>query len=300
LHDAAVPVVLTIHNYRLMCANAQLFRDGHPCTDCVGSHPWHGVAHRCYRNSATASAVAAATIWLARARGTWDLVDRFVTPSQFVRSVLISAGASADRIVVRPEVVSDPGHRLSRPSSSSTVLYAGRLAPEKGIDVLMDAWERAEPDLGDLTLDVIGDGPLRGRLEHRSGARVRFLGWLSAEELRRRMLSARALVLPSQWPEIFGRVTAEAMAAGLPVLASDIGTPGEVVGELGPEWLVPAADTAAWASGLCGLADGVAVNEAGIRARELFERRYSPARASRDLVEIYDSVRRRVTTSTLE
>jgi hypothetical protein len=90
LRSAGVPVVLTLHNYRLLCTNGSLFRDGRPCFDCVGTNPWHGVRHRCYRNSAAMSAVAATTIALHRHRGTWDQeVDLFLALTDFARELFI-------------------------------------------------------------------------------------------------------------------------------------------------------------------------------------------------------------------
>ena len=119
LHRSKVPVVMTLHNYRLVCVNALVFRDGHPCTDCVGRSPWPGVRHRCYRDSAPQSAVAAATLSFNRARGTWvDAVDRYIAPSRGLRDTLIAGGLPAERFIVRPHAVADPGPRIRPPSSS--------------------------------------------------------------------------------------------------------------------------------------------------------------------------------------
>ena len=175
LHRESVPIVMTLHNYRLVCVSANLLRDGRVCTDCVGTHPWWGAMHRCYRDSLPASMLAATTIAFNRARRTWDLVDRFVAPSGFVRDLFIEAGFRHDRLVVKPNVANDPGPRPRKPSASRTVLFAGRLSREKGVGTLLDAWFRASLD---LELVVAGDGPLRVELERAAPPGVRFEGWV--------------------------------------------------------------------------------------------------------------------------
>ncbi|HKQ01822.1 MAG TPA: glycosyltransferase, partial [Actinomycetes bacterium] len=146
LDGIGVPVVVTLHNYRLLCANASLFRDGRPCEDCVGTHPWHGVQHRCYRGSAVSSTAVAATISLNRALGTWDRhVRLFLALNDFARDRFVTGGLPPDRVWVKPNSVGDPGRRAGPPSASRTVLFAGRLVPEKGVGVLLDAWRRHAP-----------------------------------------------------------------------------------------------------------------------------------------------------------
>jgi glycosyltransferase involved in cell wall biosynthesis len=104
------------------------------------------------------------------------------------------------------------------------------------------------------------------------------------------MISARALLFPSEWYENFGRVIIEAMAAGLPVMASDIATPAEIVGAIGPSWLVTAGDALAWARALATLVDGSIVDGAGVRARELYEDHYSLERGLESLLAVYRDV----------
>lgn len=276
-----VPTVMTLHNYRLTCANGLLFRDGRPCEDCVGSHPGHGVIHRCYRDSAAASAAVAGTIGIHRRRGTWWRdVDLFLTPSAFARGRLIAGGVPAGRIRVKPNFVQDPGARHRRPSESQTVLFVGRLSQEKGVGLLLEAWRRGAPR--HLRLMVVGDGPLRNRLENSAPPGVTFLGSLSPDAVSLHMLQARAALVPSLWYETFGLVTVEAMAAGLAVLAADRGATAEVAGEL-DRALVPAGDMTAWTAGLQRLASDAFVDEQGRRGREIYERHYSERVALQNL-----------------
>jgi glycosyltransferase involved in cell wall biosynthesis len=217
LRASGVPTVMTVHNYRLMCVNSMLLRDGRPCEDCVGKSPWPGVRHRCYRNSTLASTAAAATISYNRRRKTWTRgVDLYVAPTEFVRDRLLDGGFPADQIRVKPHFVEDPGPRRTPPSQSQIVLHVGRLSADKGGHAILDAWAA----LGHTHLELvfIGDGPLRHELSGRRLPGVRFVGSVSPEEIRAWMLRARVLVAASAWYETFGLVVAEAMAAGLPVI----------------------------------------------------------------------------------
>jgi glycosyltransferase involved in cell wall biosynthesis len=286
LRRAGVPIVMTLHNYRLVCANAQLFRDGAPCEDCVGASPWHGVQHRCYRDSVLASLPAAATIALHDRLRTWTRrVDLFLVLNEFARARFARGGLPPDRIQVKPNFVPDPGRRTAPAGSSGTVLYVGRLSPEKGVEVLVDAWRRL--DEGPLELVVIGDGPLLERLQRRPGARLRFEGRLPAAEVRRRMLEARALVLPSVWYEGQPMAVLEALAAGLPVLGADIGGVPELLGPLGRDWLAAPGRVDSWTEALRALLDRDRVDAASARARELYERSFSAAPAVRALEDAY-------------
>ncbi len=156
---------------------------------------------------------------------------------------------------------------------------------------MLDAWREAAALVPELELVMIGDGPLRAELERNPPPRTRFLGWIAPAELPEQLLAARALVFPTQWSENFGRSIIEAMAAGMPVLASDIATPAEIVGELGREWLVPPHDLSAWRHALAGLSDDRAVDTGGRRARTLFEQKYNLESGLRALVETYELVR---------
>jgi glycosyltransferase involved in cell wall biosynthesis len=283
LTTAATPVVMTLHNYRLLCANASLFRDGHPCEDCVGSHPWHGVRHRCYRGSVVASTPAAATIALNRTLGTWNRhVRLFLALNDFARTRFIRGGLPADKIHVKPNFVKDPGPRPHPPAWSRTILYVGRLSPDKGIEPLLDAWDAG--GVGEFELLLVGDGPLRPELERRPGAGVRLTGSLSRREVLDRMLGARALVFPSLLYEGQPMAVLEALGCGLPVLASRLGGNTDL---LPGDWLIAAGARVAWVQALRRLKDDDWVNRAGVEARQLYERRFDEQTARRLLEEAY-------------
>ncbi|HVM15653.1 MAG TPA: glycosyltransferase family 4 protein [Egibacteraceae bacterium] len=288
IRGEGVPVVMTVQNYRHMCVNSALFRDGAPCEDCVGTHPWRGVWHRCYRDSALTSAVVAANISVHRARGTWHRdVDLFLAPTDFAKERFVAAGLPAPKIVVKPNFVADPGPRSAPPSTSTEILYCGRLTAEKGITLLLDAWEAAG-DTG-LQLTVVGDGPLRAGLEARKPPRATFTGYLPPEETRGRMLAARALAFPSMWYEGQPLVILEALAAGLPVLTADLGGMSDIAAALGGVWQVAPGNPSSWTSALQRL-DDTTVDEGGAAARKLYDERFAPPAALSALESLYESV----------
>jgi glycosyltransferase involved in cell wall biosynthesis len=289
VHELGVPQVMTLHNYRLLCINGLLLREGKVCEDCVGTHSGRGVWHRCYRGSIPLSAVAASTIAMGRVRHTWDrAIDRFIAPSAFTAAKIAAGGVPTEKIVVKPHGVADPGIRVDAASASSSLLFVGRLSPEKGLPVLLDAWERVMPR--SLQLLVVGEGPQREFLQRRYTAGVRFLGWCEQEEVRRLMLTSRALVFPSIWYESFALTVVEALAAGLPVLAAGLGAAGEIVQRLGPDFLVPSTDAGGWAAALRRLETNEGLDLAGRRARVLFEQNYTLDRSVTRLLDIYAKV----------
>ena len=288
-----VPVVATLHNYRRMCVNASLYRDGSPCEDCVGDRPWHGVRHRCYRDSAVASAAGAVGIRLQQRTGVLDRsVDLFLALNDFSRERFLRSGLAAEQVEVHPNFVADPGPRPAPPSASRTVLVVGRVEQLKGVDVLVEAWDRARP--ADLELVVVGDGQDRERLEARQVPGVRFAGRLGRDEVRSAMLSARALALPSVWYEGQPMTVLEAMSCALPVLASDLGGTPDLLRPAGAGWLVPPGDPAAWAEALTRLdARRLDVDAAGVTLRGRYEADHTGPAALRRLSSVYERVARR-------
>jgi glycosyltransferase involved in cell wall biosynthesis len=287
---AGVPVVSTLHNYRLLCANALLLRDGRPCEKCVTGSKWNAVVHRCYRGSVPASVAAAATIALHQRAATWQHnVDRFIVSTKFAGSLFEKGGLPADKFAYRAHFTSDPGQRPAPPSSSSDVLYVGRLSSEKGVDVAVAAWRRAAPP--GLRLVVLGDGPLRAELERDAGDAVTFLGHVDGAEVGRRLLAARGLLFPSICYETVGMSLIEAMAAGVPVLASALGGTPEIIGPAAG-WLVPAGDVDAWSTALASLVDDGAVDAASEAGRRRFLEGFSPQVGLQSLLEIYEDAMR--------
>lgn len=206
-----VPLVQTLHDFRIACPQGQLFRDGRPCEDCVGKRPWPAVVHLCH-GSGRGEAMTAARASVTQRRHAMRHVARFIVPSEFVRGRVVAAGLPAERVVVKP-------HSLDMPVLEETTrmgfLFVGSLSVAKGIDVLADAlrYEQLEGDVR-----IVGDGPARTEAE--SHPRLHALGSLSPASVREEMRRAVALVMPSRHYETFPRALAEAFALGLPVIAS--------------------------------------------------------------------------------
>ncbi len=283
LRKHGIPTVMTVHNYRLICANALLYRNGSSCTECVGTHPWRGVKYRCYRDSYVASLASASSISLHRRLGTWATkVDRFVVATDFLGNMLVESGVPRDRLRLIPLSTADPGERDQPPSRSQSVLLVGRLDAEKGAQDLVRVWAQSRTE---LELRIIGDGPDRAALEEMAPATVRFMGWMERAALRREMLAARALVFPSPLMETFGLGMAEAMAAGIPVVANDVGTRPEIVGREGAGWLVRSG--AEWLEAIAALEDDEAVDKAGKVARARYLNRFDPRVTLSQLLNVY-------------
>lgn len=286
LDEAHVPIVVTLHNYRLVCAAATLFRDGRPCQDCVGTHPWHGVRHACYRGSRLQTVPAATSIAVHEQRGTWRRhPDLLLVLNDFARSVFIASGLPAELLRVKANFVPDPGPRSMPVSASNEILVVGRLSTEKGVDVVLEAWRRLGST--DLKLVVIGDGPLRSELERSAPEGVTFTGLLPPESVRARMLAARALALPSLWYEGQPMTVIEALSCGVPALVSDHGGLPQLVGSVDPSLAITPGDIDAWATALRRLADRRDLDVVSARARSAWQREFSPAVALSALTDAY-------------
>ena len=227
---------------------------------------------------------AALTNSVRRLSRSWDGVTRFLALTEFARDVYVRAGLDPDRISIKPNFVADPGPRPSPPSQSDVVLFVGRISEEKGADLAAAAWERAAPR--GLRLVMIGDGSIRSHLQLQH-PHVEFLGWLERDQVRRRLLEARALLFPSRAYEGQSMVLLEAMAAGLPILASDWQPIRETVRGRDPGWLREATNIESWVDGLALVADDNAVDNEGATLRKTFgvgvHPRSGPAKPGEDL-----------------
>jgi glycosyltransferase involved in cell wall biosynthesis len=225
---ASVPVVQTLHNYRLICPSSILFRDGHVCEDCVSRvFAWPGVLHGCYQGSHLGTAAVAMMAFVHRTLRTYEQrVQVVIALTEFARRKMIQGGFPAHKLVVKPCFVDvDPGPGQGR---GDYVLFAGRLSQEKGIEVLLKAWETLGAR---VPLRIAGDGPLADYVRQRQQALpgVEYLGYQSRPEITKLMQQARALIFPSLWYEGLPRTILESFAAGTPVIASRLGSMESVV-----------------------------------------------------------------------
>ena len=216
-----LPVVQTLHNFRLLCPQAMFLRQGLVCEDCLGKVPWRGAIRGCYRDSVIQSTVLTSMLTLHRAIGTWqNKITRYIALNEFCRNKFIEGGLPAERIVIKPNFVD-----FAAPVSAVRhgFLFVGRLSAEKGIDVL----SRAASAASGISIRVAGTGPQADLLTQ--APEISLLGALSTDAVRAEMSQAMALVLPSIWYENFPRTLVEAFACGLPVIASRIGALAELV-----------------------------------------------------------------------
>lgn len=229
-----VPVVQSLHNYRLLCPNALFLRNNKPCESCLGkSIPLPAIIHGCYRDSRVASAGVAAMVSFHRLMRTWTRgVDKYFVLTEFARDKFIQGGLAADKMVIKPNFVhpdTGPGD-----GSGDYVIFVGRLSSEKGIDTLLSAWQQLP---GNTKLKIVGDGPMAGRVSQamNDDPRIEWVGRRTKEEVDRLIHKASCLIIPSICYETFGRAIIEAYVHGVPVIASRHGAMAELVrhGETG-------------------------------------------------------------------
>ncbi len=286
---AGIPVVNTLHNYRLLCVNATLFRDGKVCEDCIGSmFRASGVIHKCYRDSRAGSAVATAGMLAHWSAGTWHrAVNRFIALSAFAKDKLIEGGLPAPKIVVKPNFVDpDPG---AGPGDGGYFLFVGRLTEEKGIRILLECWKNG-PDLPPLK--IVGGGPLEEEVRALSAqlANVEWIGNRSSEEVVQMMGAAKAILCPSLWYEGMPRVVIESLAVGTPVIASRLGTYPEMIVDGVNGVLFEPGDSASLLDRLRRLEAANALLGMRTGARASFESEYSGPRNLNLLLGIYQQV----------
>ena len=224
--SAGVPVVQTLHNYRLFCPAGTLFAAGKPCSQCSRTLA-PAIRRGCYRDSRAQTATVSLMLSAHDFSGTWErCVDAYLVPSKFCRDYAVSAGLPAEKVHVNTNcLLRDPGARTER---GDYALFVGRLSPEKGVLEMLDAWAQ----LPDVPLLVAGSGPLFSKAQlaaDRANGKIKLLGQLSAEQTVARIKGARFLVFPSLWYEPFGMALLEAAACGVPAIASRIGAIPELV-----------------------------------------------------------------------
>jgi glycosyltransferase involved in cell wall biosynthesis len=287
LARAGVPTVMTLHDYKLACPTYLFLDHGKVCEACLDGFFGHAVLRRCKDDSVGASAVLALESTVHRLTGAYGSVRVFVCPSRFMAAKMAQAGVYPDRLHVLSNFV-DVSGLTPKTEPGGPVVYSGRLWPEKGVDVLIEAIARL--DAGRLV--VVGEGPERPKLEalaaDRAPGRVRFLGWLPRDRVLGLVRSATVLAVPSRSHENQPLVVLEAFACGVPVVASDLGGLPELVepGRYGET--APAGDPDALAAALGRLlADPDRALAMGRAARARAEAEFAPERHLDQLMGLY-------------
>ena len=284
LRSEKIPVVHTLHNYRLFCPGALLMRDGEVCEKCLGKSPLRSVRYGCFRDPFNTLPLALALAFH-KAINTWNRkVDIFITLTEFARDINIKGGLNADKIAIKPNFLSDPPEADLH--EGSYALFIGRISREKGIQTLIQAWEGI-----DFPLKILGNGPLLDYLKSKvreNKVNAEFLGQRPFSDVMDILKDALFLVMPSEWYEGFPMVIREAFACGKPVLASRLGGMAEIVknGETGYHFEPgDTSDLALKAKKLIGNPQDVV--KMGGNARREFENKYSADINYKILMNIY-------------
>lgn len=233
----SVPIVQTLHDYKLVCPAYLLMTQGEICERCRGGRYYEAFRHRCLLDSRAASAVGMVEAYLHAGLRTYQKIDRFLCPSRFLLDTVASFGVARERLVHLPYLVHADRYRPAARRDPQVAVYVGRLSREKGIETLIDAMALLPP--GRLELRILGEGPIRERLEEKvrlsCPERVHFLGFQSGERLHETIRTAGFAVVPSEWYENLPFAVLEPFALGTPVVGARIGGIPELVrnGETG-------------------------------------------------------------------
>lgn len=284
-HAEKIPIVQTLHNFRMVCVDGMLMRNGAICEKCVEKRvKWPGVMHGCYRNSRLASATVASLLSIHHALGTWhNKVTRYITLTNFQRNKMITAGYPAERLVVKPNFCPDSEVATASNADRNRGMFVGRLSPEKGIDILVDAAGKCS-----TPIDLVGSGPKLEDVQATAPDNLHVHGYVSDEDMRGIQQTALFLVLPSIVYEGFPMVIPEAFSMGIPIIASRHGGMQEIIedGVTGLHFTPgDGNDLAAkikWASD-----NPDKMREFGRNARHVYETEFSPKQNLEILTGIY-------------
>jgi glycosyltransferase involved in cell wall biosynthesis len=283
-----IPVVQTVHNYRLACPGGNFFHQGEPCDACNGSL-LKATLRGCYRDSRLQTGVVSLMLGAHRSLGTWQtMVNAYIAPSEFCRSALVQGGLPAGRIVVKPHFASEIYPR--KIGLGEFAIFVGRLCQEKGILQLLDLWR----EVSHIPLLVVGSGPLedsaRQLARDTQAANITFAGQLSSDKTLRHIRNARFLVAPSRCYETFGMAVLESMACGVPAIVPRSGALHELVSDGRTGFHVDADDREQFASALRrAWAHPLETREMGRAARHRCMEHYSADSNYIRLSAIYDA-----------
>lgn len=278
-HDAGVPVVMHVQDYKITCPTAQHLRKGEICEKCMNGHEYWAAIHNCRGSVPMSIAYSLRNAWARKSGRLERAVSAYVCPTRFVADLIIRGGFPADRVKVVPNFSDLPDVPFREPGGDY-VAYVGRISPEKGLDVLIDAGRRTG-----LPVKIVGDPSQMPELQTNLPANVQFVGKLDRHEMPGFLNRAKMLVVPSVWYEAFGIVCVEALSRGIPVIASNAGGLSEVVEHDRTGLLVPPRDPVSLGKAMQLLWDDVAL------ARRLGECGYHTARQRYTPAAFYEGIR---------
>jgi len=281
-----IPVIQTLHNFRLICPGALLFRNGKICEECLKDNIWRGVFHGCYHNSRIHTAGVATMLSFHRFLGTWSKqVTLYITLTEFATKKFIDAGFPQDKLVIKPNFLINPPSPEFQ--NSGFVVFIGRLGEEKGLKTLIEAWK----NIPTIPLKILGEGPMHLELEkiaRELNLSIEILGYRPPQECMNYLKMSQFFIFPSIWYEGLPMVVLEAMACGKPIIASRIGVLPELIKDKVTGLLFEPGDAKDLAKKVKWMINHKAeAIEMGKRARIEFEEKYSADKNYELLMDIY-------------
>lgn len=290
LHKRKIPMVMTLHNYRLICPSATLFYNGELFPDSINSRfPWKAVRLGIHQGSIFKTFWIALTYYLHRKLGTWNMINRYLVLTTFARELFSNskaAGIPAEKLVVKPNFIRDSEENRAQAAREDHFLFIGRLSREKGVETLIEAFQNSG-----ARLRIAGDGPLKDDVIQKcnTGPNLHYLGALEPEQVREQMKQCTALIFPSEWYEGMPMTLIEAFATGTAVLASRLGAMSAMVRDGREGFLFSAGDPgdlraciAKWQELDTRSKDRIRSN-----ARKSYEEHYTAEANKQQLMEIY-------------
>jgi glycosyltransferase involved in cell wall biosynthesis len=282
-----VPVVWTVHNRRVRCVGGGWFRDGRACHDCRPGWRVPGVVHGCYAESRAASAVVTAgttTFRLSVRRH--DGITALAISDVMARWLADATGLAPGRVVTKYNGVAGPDAPPPAAADQRAFVFLGRLSAYKGVDLLLDAWRRADVD---AELRIVGDGDLADDVRAAAAAdpRIRWVGQVAPTDIGEHIAAARAVVVPAVWVEPFGRTAAEALAHGRPVITTGTGGLAEIVDDASG-WVTGCSAEAMAGALRAAASDDDEIARRGAHARERHAATFSPEATTSALVGVYE------------
>ncbi len=234
-YSCNIPVIQTIHNFRLLCPGATFYRNGHICEECVEKNLMCSVRYGCYRKSKIQTLLCAVNTTIHRATGIYKKLNYICLTDFNKKKLLELKQINENQIYVKPNFVLDTDYFVPQKDRFNQVIFVGRLDKLKGVDFLLRTWNKFEKLYGDSIpeLHIYGSGPLEKWCdtyvnEHKS-LKIKLKGFISNSEVRHIIGSSKALILPTQWYEGFPMSIVEAYSVGTPVIGSDIGNVGSLI-----------------------------------------------------------------------
>jgi glycosyltransferase involved in cell wall biosynthesis len=282
--DLKIPTVMTLHNYRMICANAMFMRNGQVCEQCMGGSRWPAVKNACYRDTRLGSFLVG--IMGREFRRIYDRHSglRLIALTEFGRSRFLADGFSPERIFVKGNTCDNQA--FGSFPRDRRIVFVGRVSQEKGVDFLVEVARGINAEF-----EIIGEGPLCEELMRRAPENVVMRGCMAREAAIERITTATSVVLPSRWYEGFPMVLVEAFSTGTPVVASCLGAMAELIADGSNGLTVPAGDFDKWREALLLLLENpLLVQQMGEAARRTYEQRYCAKRNVEELIKIYNDV----------